>query len=94
MSYKITYGSSRFDRIKKGKPQIKIILGAIFLLALLLTPVRNAVGNLLLPQDQQTAMKDAYGVFENVLEQGSGIGEAVTAFCAHIIDHAENTYEE
>lgn len=93
MSYKIIYGTSRFDKKKRGKKTAVMILCGMLLIALFIAPVREAAAELLLGTGSASA-RNAYSVFEAYLEQGSGFGEAVTAFCASIIENAEQVNEK
>lgn len=83
MGYRIVYGKKE----KKIIPIRKIgaVVAVISAIILLLWPAgRSAVADVLLPGDAEvTAM--AVQTMVNELNEGQGIGEAVTAFCQEII---------
>lgn len=92
MSYKITYGVSRFDKpVRKKTP---IILGLVMICAFLSVPLfREGIRDFLIPRQQWQSVSSAYETFEDVLEQGSGVADAITAFCAQIVENAGFPYE-
>ena len=92
MSYKITYGVSRFDKPVRKKTSIilGLVMICVFLSVLLF---REDIRDFLIPRQQWQSVSFAYETFEDALEQGSGVADAITAFCAQIVENAGLPHE-
>lgn len=89
MGYKVTYGPepSASKRKKAWNPVTLIILGAV--LFCLIPGVQEVIRELLLPQEYSESISQAFAVFQYRIEQGSGVADAVTAFCREVFHHAQ-----
>ncbi len=93
MSYRISYEpefNSKYPVLPGKRPRKKLwmICAALVLVAVaMLSPVRSAVLNLILPGDPQVTKSALSDLVEQV-GAGEGLGVAVTAFCREILQGA------
>lgn len=97
MSYRITYTS--FGEEKKrpaGNRKWTGVMAAVLVIALVFgaIAVKNTglrwVQNYLLPGDPAVTAAALEGMIED-LKNGDSLGNAVTAFCREIVDHADKS---
>lgn len=95
MGYHIQYGETIEKVIletpsvkKSSKLKLVIILLCVSVLCFAVHQKKDIVTRYILPGDAEVTAAALDALVEN-LKEGDGFGDAVTAFCREIIDHAD-----
>lgn len=94
MSYKIQYGTSKFDPVSKPKVNLRVCaaLGMIvgILLFTVLCPQETSILRRRIFPMFEPKVQEAFGEMAEQISKGTSVSDAAEAFCREILIESEN----